>query len=343
MKRSLEIRNMNKKIILFFSILAICTGCEKKSTTGANDSAKEYFDAWIHVNYPDLAPTPLGAYVISDTEGTGAALGDGKDYPYVRVEFTVSDLKGNINSTSREDVAKRIGKYNETYYYGPSVWKRSSVYAGLEESLAQMKVGGVRKVIIPGWLTSKDRYSTQQEYLDKVTGKNAIYEFEVVEAVNDISKWEIDSIGRYVEANCEGLSAKDSVKLGFYYLSHSVPQDSKAFDSDTTIYINYTGRLLNGRVFDTTIKDTAVMYGIYSSKNKYTPKEVKYYKDDYSQITLAGNKVIGGFSYTIHKMKPYEKASGIFISEYGYSSSGTGNTIPPYAALRFDIEIVDKP
>ena len=39
---------MNKKIILFFSIVAIFAGCEKKSTTGANDSAKEYFDAWIH-------------------------------------------------------------------------------------------------------------------------------------------------------------------------------------------------------------------------------------------------------------------------------------------------------
>ena len=38
---------MNKKIILFFSILAIFAGCEKKSTTGANDSAKEYFDAYF--------------------------------------------------------------------------------------------------------------------------------------------------------------------------------------------------------------------------------------------------------------------------------------------------------
>ncbi len=334
---------MKKKIILFLGVLAVCCGCAKKTTTGLNDSAKEYFDAWMHVHYPELQSTPLGAYVLSDEEGDGVALGDGQEYPYVRVNYTVYDLSGNVASTSREDVAQKVGTYNETYYYGPAVWKRSSVYAGLEESLSQMNIGGVRKVIIPGWLTSDARYSTQQEYLDNVSGSNAIYEFEVVEAIKDISKWQIDSIGRYVDASVEGLTAKDSIKLGFYYLSREVPKDSKEFDSDTTIYVNYTGRLLDGRVFDTTIKDTAIMYGLYSSKTTYSPKEVKYYKDEYTSITLAGNTVIDGFAYTMHEMKPYEKASGIFISDYGYSSSGTGKTIPPYAALRFDIEIVDKP
>ena len=37
---------------------------------------------------------------------------------------------------------------------------------------------------------------------------------------------------------------------GFYYKQLQAPSDTTSFPKDTTIYINYTGRLLNGLVFD---------------------------------------------------------------------------------------------
>ena len=42
-------------------------------------------------------------------------------------------------------------------------------------------------------------------------------------------------------------------------------------------------------------------------------------------------------------MHPHEKGTAVFYSGVGYGSSGSGSTIPAYAPLRFDIEIVDKP
>ena len=115
--------------------------------------------------------------------------------------------------------------------------------------------------------------------------------------------------------------------------------------ADTTIYINYTGRLLNGRVFDTTVADTAKMYGIYSSSKTYSPISVQYNHDDYTGITITSNKtsVIDGFSYMLWRMGPFEEGTGIFLSKLGYASSGSGSAIPAYSPLRFDIEVVEKP
>ena len=40
---------------------------------------------------------------------------------------------------------------------------------------------------------------------------------------------------------------------------------------------------------------------------------------------------------------PFEAGSGIFIESLGYGYSGSGSSIPAYAPLRFDVELVEKP
>ncbi|MGN1212205.1 MAG: FKBP-type peptidyl-prolyl cis-trans isomerase, partial [Candidatus Cryptobacteroides sp.] len=117
------------------------------------------------------------------------------------------------------------------------------------------------------------------------------------------------------------------------------------FASDTTITINYTGRLLNGHVFDTTIKDTAKVHGIYSSSNTYGTATVSWATSaDELQLTTAGSSssssVISGFSKTLWEMKNGEKGVGMFYSSLGYGSSGSGSSIPAYAPLIFEIEII---
>lgn len=342
----LDLRNMKKIIISFLIGMAVLSGCAKKTGTSTNDAAKMYFDAWMHVHHPELTPTALGAYVLSETEGEGPALGDGTDYPYVRVYYTVTDLAGNVASTNRKSVAQQIGEYDETYYYGPAVWTRSTIFAGVDESVSQMNVGGRRKVIVPGWLMTSTRYGTEAEYLANVKATtNAIYDFEIVEAIKDMAAWQTDSLKRYMEANYEegSYEEEDEDKKGYYYVQTRAPEGDEQFKNDTTIYINYIGRLLDGKVFDTNIKDTAILHGVYSSGRTYGPSEIRYKKDDYTQISMGSSSVIDGFAYTIHQMGAFEKGSGIFVSDYGYFTSGSGNTIPPYAALRFDIEVVAKP
>ncbi len=351
------------KRTLSYLLLAalVLSGCAKTVTSGTNDAAKRYFDAWIYVNHPDLSPTDLGAYVLEETQGTGDAVGDASTDAYVRLNYTIRSLDGTVSSTTYPALARQLGTYSETSWFGPVIWSRAegSLYAGVDEMISSMRVGGVKKTVIPGWLLTSSRYDSAQEYLDNVSaGSPTIYELELLETISDTDAWELDSLGRYFASVYPEVSLADSLKYGFYYIQRKAPQttatsdetDSEeesdaGFPSDTTIYINYTGRLLNGQVFDTTIEDTAKVYGLYSSSKTYEPISVQYSHDDYSEITITSSKtsVIDGFSYMVWRMGAYEEGTGIFYSKLGYSSSGSGSSIPGYSPLRFDIEVVDQP
>lgn len=322
----------------------VLNSCSKAASTGLNDAAKRYFDAWMSVNHPDLKPTELGAYVVSETKGDGKYVGTQDESPYLYVNYISRELNGKINDFTSEKIAKQLGTYTSGTYYGPQIWKRSddNLNAGLDEMVTTMREGGEKTTIIPGWLFSFDRYDDAQGYLDNVTGTNLIYTVEVLERIIDMRSWEIDSIGRYLSRVYPDVKREDSLKLGFYYKCLREPVDTTSYPNDTTVYINYVGRLLNGTVFDTNIADTAKFYGIYSSSTTYGPSTITWNKDDYTQIQMGSSSVIDGFGYCLHHMRRLEKGSCIFMSDFGYSTSGSGSNIPGYSPLRFDIEIVNK-
>ena len=95
-------------------------------------------------------------------------------------------------------------------------------------------------------------------------------------------------------------------------------------------------------MFDTTDPDVAKIHNIYSASKDYAPVKIKM-GEKYSDITLGGSSTINGFSLTLWNMRPHEKGVGIFFSNYGYGASGSGDKIPEFAPLVFEIEIVDKP
>lgn len=351
---------MMKKTLSYLLCLLVLGACARTVETGKNDAAKRYFDAWMQVNHPGLTPTGLGAYVLSDKEGGGAGVGESDKY--VRVNYTLRSLDGNVSATTWPDLAKQLGTWRETSWFGPVIWTlgEGRLSAGLDEMISSMRAGGRREAVIPGWLMTTSRYGSAEEYLGNVTGNNAIYEVELLESIEDMDKWELDSLARFFAADYPALTVKDSLKYGFYYLQTKAPaaqagtdgdkdkeeeKSDAGFPADTTIYINYTGRLLNGRVFDTTVADTAKMYGIYSSSKTYSPISVQYNHDDYTGITITSSKssVIDGFSYMLWRMGPFEAGTGIFLSKLGYAASGSGSSIPAYSPLRFDIEVVEKP
>lgn len=337
---------MKRNIIIFVIGAIVLSACAKTSETNSGLAAKEYFDAWMYVNHPELTPTPLGAYVLSETPGSGVLAGDTEAAPYVRVNFTATDLFGNVASSTYAEVNQQIGKYDEATYYGPRIWCRINdvLYAGVDEAVSTMRVGGKKKSIIPGWLFAQQRYKTPEEYIKNVSSTNAIYDIELLEVIKDVEKWEIDSLSRYIDKNYPSKGSADSLKYGFYYIQNKAPKDTAHFPNDTTVYINYIGRTLDGKVFDTTIKDTAKFYGIHSDSRTYEPMSINWNHDDYSEITMGtdNNSTIPGFAFALWNMRSYESGRVIFHSTWGYGASGTGNSIPEYSPLIFDIEFVDK-
>lgn len=330
-------------------LAVIAAACAKEASVAKNEDNKLYLDAWMSAHHPNVQPTGLGIYITDDQSGTGAEVTDDDLYLFLR--YTATDLDGTIGSTTEEKVAQQIGTYSKGTYYGPSVIinNKYMTQAGILEMIKGMKVGGTRTAVIPGWLnvtlSTKEDYTTGEEYYENMSGSNAIYTITLTDKCTDITKWEVDSLERYT---ARMMGDVDSTFYGYYYQQLKAPTDTTTLPRDTTFYINYTGRLLSGQVFDTTVEDTAKFYGIYSSSKTYAPMAVKL-NETYTEITLGessssdGSTTINGFAYCLSKLKSYEKGVCAFYSGLGYGYSGSGSAIPAYAPLTFEIEIVDEP
>ena len=350
--------NIYKSILYTIAAFGIA-GCAKAVTEGVNEAEKRYFDAWMQINHPNLKASwngkdrpegnTNGIYIFTDEiqEGTGAAV---TDNGYAMLEYTVRDLNGNITSYTYEQTARQLGEYSPQNYYGPKVLTTidQTIQAGVQDALLRMKVGGYTKVIIPSWLMSYATYSSPEKYLKKSSDyASAIYELKVTDFTEDIDKWQADSIERYI-AKGDDVFRNDTT--GFYFSRHvAVSKDTTKFPSDTTIYINYTGKLLNGLIFDTSDERTALDNDVYNPTKEYGPVKVSW-GEDAGSITMSGSSIIDGFSMTLWRMRYIpgdkqwnDKVTGIFTSALGYGYSGSGSSIPAYAPLIFEIEVVPEP
>ena len=142
--------------------------CSKNESTGVNDSNKRFLEAWLKVNHPNAVKDGLGIYILDETPGSGKTAGKPEDYPYAYLEYTSTDLEGNIIESTEASVAKQLGSYADGNYYGPVIRLRNStaMTAGQEMVLNSMNVGGRRKAVIPGWFnTTNFRYKSEEEYL----------------------------------------------------------------------------------------------------------------------------------------------------------------------------------
>ena len=348
------------KSILYIAIAAVVASCAKYVGEGTNVAKKRYFDAWMSLNYPNLKPSwdgkesAVGIYIMPEYEVEGTGKTVSKD-GFALIEYTQYDLAGNIGEYTDSVVARQLGTFDPASYYGP-VWfvtYDEAIPAGLLNAMKDMKVGGSRKVIIPSWMMTYSAYDTADEYLKHSSdNSNSIYEIKIKDYTDSIEVWECDSIERYIVKNYGEISAFANDTTGFYFRhNETCPEDVKEFPSDTSIYINYTGRLLNGRVFDTTSERIAKDNNIYDPSKDYAPVKMVW-GEKYSDITMGvdENSVIPGFAMTMFDLRYSpsddtwkDNATGIFISTLGYSYSGSGSSIPSYASLIFEIEVVDEP
>ena len=349
------------RLIPYIIIAAAIAACAKASTESANEANKRHLDAWISIKYPGLTPQwkgqedPDGLYVIpSETKaGTGVEV---TNNGYAIVTYTTTDLEGNITAYTDAETALQMGTYDSTYYYGPEVWltKDSTIPAGVQDAIVGMKAGGSKKIIVPSWLMTYSTYSSAKEYLNtSSTYANTIYSFTVEDFTEDINEWQIEKIKGRINEYYGGIeSFNQDIRLdttGFYFKSlEQQNAEPVAFKSDTTIYINYTGRLLNGRMFDTNVERTAKDNGLYSEGRTYGPVKIQW-GESVSDITMNGSSVVSGFAMALWNLNDLgdsgkmDKGIGIFYSPLGYGTSSSGYSIPAYAPLVFEIEIVPAP
>ncbi|MBQ9411358.1 MAG: FKBP-type peptidyl-prolyl cis-trans isomerase [Bacteroidales bacterium] len=342
---------MNKflKILSPLAVVVIIAGCAQETTSSTGEQAREYLELVMSTEYPSIQPDQWGMYLLKETPGTGAEWS--KDATYSMLRSTIRSLDGTILSSTEADIAKQLDEttYKSYNYYGPRYQNTSegTGYAGLEYLLTGMKVGGSRMAVIPSWLLTTSRFGTEKEYLDACTSStHLIYDITLDGQCEDVLEQEIKDLRTYVTEHFgeseKSYIYKDGQKEGtFYFVSDSTSfkaDDKRA--EDATLYLTYTGRRLDGQAFDTNDQAVALKEGLFQEGRTYSKSTIKF-SATYSSITMgSSSSLIDGFKQGLYKMHwAGQKATVLFVSDLGYSSSGSGDLIPPYAPLIFELEL----
>lgn len=130
---------------------------------------------------------------------------------------------------------------------------------------------------------------------------------------------------------------KSAIKTpsGFQYNVILKSTKDKPKDGET-VYIEYSGFLEDGTLFDTSNPEVAKQFGVFN--------EARARENGYSALPyiMGSNKMIPGFIEGLSKLKMGEKAVFFIPSNLGYGEQGAGNVIPPNTNLIFEVEVKNK-
>lgn len=344
MNKMKKMNHILRNVLL--TALAACTfgSCKKTTDDETAAAAQRYFEAWRTIHYPNAVEKD-GIYIIEDKAGTGMEWRE--NLPITFLTYTMRNQDGTVSYNSDETWARQLGTWNRTYYYGPQVAMTGEglSYAGLDALLDGMRQGGTRTAIVPSWMMTYDRYDDPEEYMKHTTeASTTIYTIKFLDQTDNLQDYEFREMKAYAK---EHWNVTDTLSTAaVFFKSHSdLGKEPEAMPNDTTVYINYIGRRISdGQVFDTNIADTAKFYHIYNASKTYEPISVSWAEKP-ADIKMDGSSVVSGFGHGLAAMHPGESASFVFGYDLGYGSSGSKDTnmIPPYAALRFDVQMVPEP
>ncbi len=102
----------------------------------------------------------------------------------------------------------------------------------------------------------------------------------------------------------------------YYIIKRNENKGTQAQPGKTAL-VHYTGKFLDGRVFDTTIGNAPF------------------------EFRIGANKVIEAWEIAILQMRKNEKITLICKSSLAYKDTGFGKIIPPYTSLVFEIELLE--
>jgi FKBP-type peptidyl-prolyl cis-trans isomerase len=257
-----------------------------------------------------------------------------KEGDVVRVSLVVKDEKDSVLTDSKDPKFNREGI---TFYEFPLM--KSEFNGSFEEALGTMAVGDSASFLIsvdsmykgkdvPPFL-KKGSLLTYEAKLEKITSKDE------VEKENQ-KRMEEQKVIMETRKNAEGKIMADYIAdnkitvkptaSGLYFIEKTKGKGPKAKEGDK-LKVNYTGRLLDGTVFDTNNEEEAKKAGLYDERRPYEPVE------------FTVGSLVPGMNEALTMMSPGSKATILLPSALAYGERG-GGPIPPYSPMVFEVEVV---
>ncbi|MFD1257441.1 FKBP-type peptidyl-prolyl cis-trans isomerase [Mucilaginibacter terrae] len=126
----------------------------------------------------------------------------------------------------------------------------------------------------------------------------------------------------------KGISPQTTAS-GLKYVITSPATGRKPLAGDTLV-VNYAGRTLDGKLFDSSIETVAKASGLQQPGRTYEPLK----------FVVGNSEVIRGWDEGLLLLNEGSKATFIIPSALAYGERGAGEDIKPYSPLVFDIELV---
>ncbi|QQL49005.1 FKBP-type peptidyl-prolyl cis-trans isomerase [Mucilaginibacter ginkgonis] len=133
-------------------------------------------------------------------------------------------------------------------------------------------------------------------------------------------------IAKYIKDHNINATKTDS---GLYY-QITKPGSGPLPAKGDTVLVNYTGRFLNGKVFDTSIKEVAQKEKVFNPMAPYKP----------APIPVGTGRVIPGWDQGLLLLNKGAKATFVIPSNLAYGERGM-QVIPPFSPLAFEVEVMD--
>ena len=142
----------------------------------------------------------------------------------------------------------------------------------------------------------------------------------------DIKAEEVSGANKYIASHKLNLLTTAS---GLKYVITQPSAKPKPLSGDTLL-VNYAGRNLDDKVFDSSIESIAKEAGLQQPGRTYEP----------IQVIVGTGGVIPGWDEGLLLVNEGAKATLVVPSSLAYGAQGAGNDIRPFSTLVFDVEIV---
>ncbi|MEX2513971.1 MAG: FKBP-type peptidyl-prolyl cis-trans isomerase [Cyclobacteriaceae bacterium] len=143
---------------------------------------------------------------------------------------------------------------------------------------------------------------------------------------------DLQKIEDYVETVENEYMRKETVgETGIVLLFTEVVEEGELAAVKDTLKVNYTGMLLDGTVFDTSIEQVARDNDMHNPSRNYEPYGV----------ILGVSNVIEGWHWALSRMKEGEKVTALIPSVYAYGNNKSG-PIPANSVLIFEMDLVEN-
>ena len=308
---------LKKFITLLLSSFFLITGLSLQSCKNDDSAEKEaeekrLLEQYIVNENITAVPTSSGLYYIEEVEGEGFSP---SSTDWVEIKFSIRLVSSNqLVITTDSATAKNNAIYNSNVLYEPNRTPMSEItLKGLFEGISKMKAGGIARVIFPSKLGYGDKTS------GNIPGYSSlIVDIELVNVITDIVSFERNKMNAYLVAN----NITDPPTSSGLVYHEILPGDGEPPITGKVVTYNYTGSLLNGKIFD--------------SKSNVT-------------VTIGYQQVAVGIEEGLKKMKINGSAKLIIPYDIAFGSGGIYKMVNnqyyivvwPYSTVVYDVDITD--